>query len=66
MTDDHKHIWAASGCYCGAQRCVFEKAHLHNGRLVRKKGLIVMDRCKEPAKGLHALCATPLEVEGGG
>jgi hypothetical protein len=55
MSDDHVHIWARSGCYCGKKQCVVEGYTDVNGKFVEcslyesvKLG-VKLGRCKNPS-----------------
>lgn len=68
MIEEHKHIWAAAGCYCGAQRCEFkilretkepDGAYYFNGKRITRKGKKVVpldDPCKEAALAGEIYC----------
>jgi hypothetical protein len=65
MTEEHKHIWAAAGCYCGAQRCEFkiarkviaEPSRDRYGNPVRmKKVALLTDPCPSAAVDGEIYC----------
>lgn len=72
MSDEHTHIWATEGCYCGAKQCVAEGYIGKDGKFIQASffDMLLLNfsapprRCTNAAEHLGIRCGDHLFLPG--